>query len=132
MKSKVRIPVSKGKLYGYHTADLAKDRRSLLKKLIKTKVSTYSQIIKRLNVLAIYNKNRHPDTSDKIRRDIRHLQIHMANYKKKRPSKKQSFKRIVSKKRSRCKKGYRKSRVNRKCYKKSPSKKTVSKKRPTK
>lgn len=100
MKSKVRIPVSKGKLYGYHVSSLAKDRRSLLKKLIKTKVSTYSQIIKRLNVLAIYNKKRHPDVSDKIRRDIRHLQIHMANYKKTRSTKGRSKKPRSTKARS--------------------------------
>jgi septum formation topological specificity factor MinE len=87
-KSKVRIPIKqKGLLFGYHIDMTAKSRRSLLKKLLSKRKATYSQIIKRLNVLTIYNKNRHPDISEKIKRDIdfvhRHFQKYSLVYKNK-------------------------------------------------
>jgi hypothetical protein len=81
-KSRVRIPVKKGTLEGYSVYDLARDRRKLLVKLIKTGNSTYSQIIKRLNVLVIYNKNRYPDIADKVLRDLEYIQRHMSHYSK--------------------------------------------------
>lgn len=80
-KQKVRIPASKGKLFGYHVDSLAKDRRSLLKRLIRSKKATFSEIIKRLNVLVIYNKRKHPETSKKVKRDLDYIQRHMSQYR---------------------------------------------------
>ena len=77
-KRKVRISSKKGNLYGYHVNMLARDRRALLVKLIKKRIATYSQIIKRLNVLAIYNKNKNPLISEKVRRDIKYIQSHIS------------------------------------------------------
>ena len=100
-KSKVRIPATKGKLFGYHVDNLARDRRSLLKSLIRSRKATFSEIIKRLNVLVIYNKRKHPETSKKIKRDLDYIERHMSKYrlspqrkspKKKSPKKKSSKK----------------------------------------
>jgi hypothetical protein len=80
-KSKVRIPIKqKGALFGYHVDMSAKSRRSLLKRLLSKRKATYSQIIKRLNVLKIYNKNRHPEISEKIKRDIDFVHRHYEKY----------------------------------------------------
>ena len=72
-KSKVRIPVTKGKLPGYHVSNLARDRRKLLIKMIKSKEATYADIIRRLNVLSIYNKSRNPELSSKVARDMAYI-----------------------------------------------------------
>lgn len=80
-KSKVRIPATKGKLFGYHVDNLARDRRSLLKRLIRSKKATFSEIIKRLNVLVIYNKRKHPETSKKVKRDLDYIERHMSQYR---------------------------------------------------
>lgn len=80
-KSKVRIPARKGKLFGYHVDSLAKDRRSLLKRLIRSKRATFSEIIKRLNILVIYNKRKHPETSKKVKRDLDYIERHMSKYR---------------------------------------------------
>ena len=100
-KSKVRIKVSKGKLLGYHVTDPLKMRRSVLKKIVKD--MPYNKLIKRLNVLSIYNKNRHPEISQKIKRDISFL--------RKTPIKKKSKVRKTSKKRSLRKTPIKKSKV---------------------
>jgi hypothetical protein len=92
-KSKVRIPVTKGKLFGYHVDNLARDRRSLLKSLIRSRRATFSEIIKRLNVLVIYNKRKHPEILKKIKRDLDYIERHMSKYRlspqKKSPKKNQ-------------------------------------------
>jgi hypothetical protein len=80
-RSKVRIPVTKGKLFGYHIDDLARDRRSLLKKLIRSKKATFSEVIKRLNALVIYNKRKHPETSKRVKRDLDYIERHMGKYR---------------------------------------------------
>ncbi len=99
-KSKVRIPATKGKLFGYHVDNLARDRRSLLKRLIRSKKATFSEIIKRLNVLVIYNKRKHPETSKKIKRDLDYIERHMSKYRlsPQRKSPKKNRKRISLKK----------------------------------
>ena len=101
-KSKVRIKVSKGKLLGYHVTDPLKMRRSILKKIVKD--MPYDKLIKRLNVLSIYNKNRHPEISQKIKRDISFLRktpIKKKSKVRKTPIKKKSKVRKTStKKRS--------------------------------
>ena len=113
-KSKVRIYVTKGKLYGYHVDDLQSNRRSLLKKILKNKWATYSEVIKRLNVLAIYNKKRHPETSDKIKRDIKYVETYLQKYSKtfqKKSTKKRSVKKRSTKKRSTKKRSVKKRSV---------------------
>jgi hypothetical protein len=79
-KSKVRIKVSKGKLLGYHVTDPLKMRRSILKKIVKD--MPYDKLIKRLNVLSIYNINRNPEISQKINRDIKFIQKIIHIYQK--------------------------------------------------
>ena len=70
-KSKVRIPIMhKGALGKYHIDLPEKKRRSILKNLLSKGKATYSEIIKRLNVLVIYNKRRYPETSRKAKRDL--------------------------------------------------------------
>jgi len=105
-KSKVRIPVTKGKLFGYHVDSLARDRRSLLKSLIRSKKATFSEIIKRLNVLVIYNKRKHPETSKRVKRDLDYIERHMSQYRlsPKRKSLKKKSPKKKSCKKKRCKK----------------------------
>lgn len=72
-KSKIRIPVKRpGALEGYHVDDPLKVKRKMLEWYIDK--DGYSTVIKRLNVLAIYNKNRNEKMSNKIKRDIKFLQ----------------------------------------------------------
>lgn len=74
-KSKrVRIPARKGLLMGYHVNLPLKERRKILTNNIRADLSNYSETIKRLNVLSIYNMYKHPETSKKIKRDISFLQ----------------------------------------------------------
>jgi hypothetical protein len=60
----------KGALGKYHIDLPEKKRRSILKNLLSKGKATYSEIIKRLNVLVIYNKRRYPETSRKAKRDL--------------------------------------------------------------
>ena len=98
-KSIVRIPLTtQGGLYGYHVNTPAKGRRSLLKRILSKRKATYSEVVKRLNVLVIYNKRRHPEISTKVKTDIDYIHRHLTKYKKspvkrKSKSKKKSVKR---------------------------------------
>ncbi len=79
-KSKVRIPIMhKGALGKYHIDLPEKKRRSILKNLLSKGKATYSEIIKRLNVLVIYNKRRYPETSRKAKRDLDFIHRQYAN-----------------------------------------------------
>ena len=72
-RSKVRIPVTRqGALEGYYVHDPVKTKRKMLDWYVKK--DGYSTVIKRLNVLAIYNKNRNPKLSKKVQNDISYLQ----------------------------------------------------------
>ena len=92
----MRIPLTtRGGLYGYHIDLSAKKRRSILHNVLRKREATYSEVVKRLNVLVIYNKNRHPEISRKIKRDIDYVHKHFQKYsltlnKKRRGSKKRS------------------------------------------
>ena len=70
--SHVRIHVKKGGLPGYSLSIPRKLRREALDKIIK--VQPWSTIVKRLNVLYIYNKNNHPENAMKFRRDMKYVQ----------------------------------------------------------
>lgn len=68
-----RIKVKKGGLPGYHLRDSKDDRRKVLLHLLESNKVSYATLIRRLNVLAIYNKNNHPNMSDKVRRDMAYI-----------------------------------------------------------
>ena len=90
-KSKVRIPTEKGHLPGYFLHDTRAHRRMVLKKLAKK--DTWGKIVKRLNVLYIYNKNKHPENAGKFKRDMQFIQKEYSpNYSSKKRSIKRSRK----------------------------------------
>lgn len=68
----LNIKLKKGGLSGYRINDPIEKKHKALDKLVKK--DGYSTIVKRLNVLAIYNKNRFPTYSNKVRKDITYLQ----------------------------------------------------------
>jgi len=71
-KTILNIKLKKGGLSGYRINDPVKQKQQALDKLVKK--YGYSTIIKRLNILAIYNKNRYPQYTAKVRKDISYLQ----------------------------------------------------------
>ena len=96
-KSLVKIPLTtKGGLFGYHIDMPLKSRRSLLKNILRKDLATYSEVVKRLNVLSIYNKNRHPEISKRVIRDMRYIQ----KTSKRKSTKRRSMKRKSTKRRS--------------------------------
>ena len=97
-KSLIRIPVTKGSLHGYNLDDKRVDRRKILRKLAKK--DTWETVVKRLNALYIYNKNRHPENAGKFRRDMKYIQKEFSSDLK-RSTKRKS--KVKSKKRSRVK-----------------------------
>jgi hypothetical protein len=115
-KSKVKIYTEKGRY-------TMVNRRSILKNLLLK--TPYSTIIKRLNVLAIYNKNRYPETLSKIKRDMSFLQ---KTSTKKRSVKKPSAKKRSVKKSSTKKRSVKKSSTKKRSVKKSSTKKRSVKK----
>jgi serine/arginine repetitive matrix protein 2 len=140
-KSKVKIPVTtRGGLFGYHVYLPEKKRRSLLKFLLSRKKASYSEIIKRLNVLSIYNKRKHPETTRKVKRDIDFLHKHYQKYsltfqhhRSKSRSKQRSRstkRRSRSKQRSRSTK--RRSRSKQRSTKRRSTKRRSTKRRSTK
>lgn len=68
-----KIKVNKEKLTKLHYSTHKKqvERRKNLDKSVKE--MGYSEVIKELNVLAVYNKNLHPATSKKIKKDMKYL-----------------------------------------------------------
>jgi hypothetical protein len=105
-KSLVKIPLTtQGGLFGYHVNTPAKGRRSLLKRILSKRKATYSEIVKRLNVLVIYNKRRHPEISAKVKTDIDYIHRHLTKYKKSptKKSKRRSVKRRSVKRKSKSK-----------------------------
>lgn len=68
---KVKVDKTKLKKLHYSTHQKQAERRQNLKKDVKK--LGYSEVIKELNVLALYNKNLHPTTSKKIKKDMKFL-----------------------------------------------------------
>ena len=101
-KSLVRIPITtKGGLFGYHVNMPLDARRYLLKNILRKNLATYSEVVKRLNVLSIYNKNKHPEISKRVIRDMRYIQKSTKRKSTKRKStKRKSTKRRSTKRRS--------------------------------
>lgn len=75
---KLKIILRPGGLPNYHIKDPIRVRRDILMKLLETRQTTYSEMIKRINVLSIYNKNKNPDMSNRFIRDISFLQKYAA------------------------------------------------------
>jgi len=71
-KKIVRIKVQKGGLAGYSLKLSLVNRRKALHKLVSQ--YGWGNIVKKLNVLYIYNKNNHPVTALKFRRDMKYVQ----------------------------------------------------------
>lgn len=74
-KSPVRIKLKAiGSLskFGYHANKSAEVRRAALKKAVKA--NGYTEVIRRLNVLYIYNKNRNPELAVKFKLDMTWVQ----------------------------------------------------------
>jgi hypothetical protein len=69
----------KGALSGYRLSDLAGDRRKVLEKKISKE--GYSTVIRKLNVVAILNKETQPQNHKKIRGDMSYLKKHRGEYK---------------------------------------------------
>lgn len=72
---------TKGVLVGYHLKDPDRVRRAALLALFRSTKLTYGQAIKRLNVLAIYNKNKNPERSAMIRKDMVFIRKRYGNQK---------------------------------------------------
>jgi hypothetical protein len=66
----IKTPLKKGALtkHGYSTKSPAKTRHTALRKAVKA--STAGTVIKRLNVLQVYNKNRSPKVAKIARSDM--------------------------------------------------------------
>lgn len=71
-RTQIRIKAKKGGLHGYSLKLNLKERRNILDRLIK--VYGHSNIIKKLNLLYVYNKNNYPDNALKFRRDMLYVQ----------------------------------------------------------
>jgi len=70
--NKIKIHLEKNALPGYSLQLTKKERRLILNKLVKQ--FGWVNIVRKLNVLYIYNKNKHPTTADKFRRDMKYIQ----------------------------------------------------------
>jgi hypothetical protein len=71
-KNSLKITLRKGALEGYSIKNKQADRRKVLD-VYATK-SGWGEVVKRLNVLGIYNKNRYPEYTKKYRRDMAYIQ----------------------------------------------------------
>lgn len=71
MTQPVKIILKKGGLYGYSLKDSLQYRRSILEKYADI---NWGKVVKRLNVLSIFNKNKHPIISKKFKNDMKYIQ----------------------------------------------------------
>ena len=110
-KSPVKIHLEKNALPGYTLLSTQKLRRSLLSKLANEQ--GWGTVVKKLNVLRLFNKNRYPEKAAKYHKDMRFVQT--------LSPKRQSKKRTKSTKK-------RSSKKRTKSTKKRSSKKRSSKK----
>jgi len=71
-KKIVRIKVEKGSLHGYSLKLKLSERRKILNTLVN--IYGLNNIVKKLNVLYVFNKNRYPNNAMKFRRDMQYIQ----------------------------------------------------------
>jgi hypothetical protein len=108
-----KIKLKKGVLEGYSSKLSTEERRHKLKHLISSGKVDRNIIVKRLNILSIFNKNRSPKSANIFKKDMKYIQ-------KKYPS--------LSKSKSRTKnKSKKKSRIKHKSKIKSRSKSRIRK-----
>jgi len=72
-KLPVRIKVEKGGLAGYSLKLKLSDRKKVLDKLVQQ--HGWGNVVKKLNVLYIYNKNKYPANALKFKEDMKHVQV---------------------------------------------------------
>ena len=135
---KVKIKLEKGELSGYTLKDKTSTRREILASYAISK--GWGNVVKRLNVLFIFNKNNHPKTAEKFRNDMKYIQkkfnpkyssVKKSTKKRsvKRSTKKRSVKRSTKKrsvKRSTKKRSVKKS-TKKRSVKRSTKKRSVKK-----
>jgi len=96
---KVKIKLEKGELSGYTLKDKTSTRREILASYAISK--GWGNVVKRLNVLFIFNKNNHPKTAEKFRNDMKYIQKKFnpkySSVKKRRSVKRSTKKRSVKK-----------------------------------
>lgn len=127
-KSRVRIYVTKGNLPGYTLKKSLAERRLVLEKLAKK--DSWGTIVKRLNVLYIYNKNRHPETAIKFKRDMKYIQRIYSPRKRSVSLKRKTHKKIMIKSQSASKrKSYKKRSQSKRTSKRKSYKKRTSKRK---
>ena len=68
----VKIHIEKGALPGYTLKDKITIRRKVLNNLVNE--MSWGNIVKKLNVLFIFNRNLHPETADKFKKDMKYIQ----------------------------------------------------------
>jgi hypothetical protein len=79
--NKVKIHLEKNALPGYSLSIKKDERRKILDKLVNK--FGWVNIVRKLNVLYIYNKNKHPKTAMKFRRDMKYIQKYFSPKSKK-------------------------------------------------
>lgn len=79
-KSPVRIKVQKGGLEGYSLKLKVVDRKKALDKLVLK--HGWGNVVKKLNLLAIYSKNNYPANSLKFRKDMGYVQLKYRPFRK--------------------------------------------------
>ena len=89
--NKVKIHLEKNALPGYSLSIKKDERRKILDKLVKK--FGLVNIVRKLNVLYIYNKNKYPKTAMKFRRDMKYIQKYFSPKSKK--AKKQTKKKAT-------------------------------------
>lgn len=106
--NKIKIHLEKNALPGYSLSLKQDERHKILSKLAKK--LGWVNIVRKLNVLYIYNKNNHPETATKFKQDMKYIQQHfspkfnMSNKKKSRESHKKRTKKKSSSRKSHKKK----------------------------
>ena len=127
---KIKIHYEKGSLPGYTLKLKRSERRNLLDKLVKD--FEWGNIVKKLNVLYIYNKVKNPVNAGKFRRDMFYVQKKFSPKKKstkksKQKSKKSKTKSNKSKRKSKQKSKRKSRKSKRKSKQKSKRKSRKSK-----
>ena len=69
----LKLKLEKGALFGYSTKLKSIDRRKILFNIIISEKATYKEIINRLNILRIFNRNKDNDIWKIVSSDMDHL-----------------------------------------------------------
>ena len=104
--SSVRIHLEKNALPGYTLSLKQTERRQILSKL--SKKLGWGNVVKKLNVLYIFNKNKHPETAAKFRKDMKYIQKQFSP-KHKSPKQKSKARKSKKSKKSKARKSKKSS-----------------------